>query len=183
MKTTPSFVSTQTISVILADITQLHIDAIVNAANPSLLGGGGVDGAIHRVAGPQLLESCKRLRGCEVGQAKLTAGFRLPARHIIHTVGPIWQGGRGNEAQLLASCYSNSLLLAGQSHIHSIAFPCISTGIYGYPAQQAATIAIETVKLHLPRYPAIETVIFCCYSNHDHDIYLQLLGNTSETHP
>lgn len=154
------------IQVLKGDITQLSVDAIVNAANSSLLGGSGVDGAIHRAAGPQLLEECKTLNGCDTGAAKITGGYRLPARHVIHTVGPVWQGGSAKEAELLAQCYSNSLHLASQHQLKTIAFPAISCGVYGYPVQEAATIAVDTVCEELKRlsHPP-EEVIFCCFSD------------------
>ena len=174
------------ITVTVADITTLHVDAIVNAANETLLGGGGVDGAIHRAAGPELLEECRGLGGCATGEAKITAGYRLPARYIIHTVGPVWHGGGRHEAARLAAAYANSLRLAAAHlaaayanslrlaaahHVRSIAFPCISTGIYGYPAKEAATIALNTVRDTLPQCPSIEKVIFCCFSEEDAEIY------------
>ena len=159
------------ITITVADITTLHVDAIVNAANETLLGGGGVDGAIHRAAGPELLEECRGLGGCATGEAKITAGYRLPARYIIHTVGPVWHGGGRHEAARLAAAYANSLRLAAAHHVRSIAFPCISTGIYGYPAKEAATIALNTVRDTLLQCPSIEKVIFCCFSEEDAEIY------------
>jgi O-acetyl-ADP-ribose deacetylase (regulator of RNase III) len=159
----------------MADITTLDVDAIVNAANSSLLGGGGVDGAIHKVAGHQLLEACRRLGGCETGEAKITPGFNLSARYVIHTVGPVWNGGQHGEAELLANCYRNSLQLAEENGVKSIAFPSISTGIYGYPLEEAAKVAIETVKSMEPDLKSVEEVIFCCFSRRALDVYQALL--------
>lgn len=159
----------------MADITTLDVDAIVNAANSFLLGGGGVDGAIHKVAGHQLLEACRRLGGCETGEAKITPGFNLSARYVIHTVGPVWNGGQHGEAELLANCYRNSLQLAEENGVKSIAFPSISTGIYGYPLEEAAKVAIETVKSMEPDLKSVEEVIFCCFSRRALDVYQALL--------
>jgi O-acetyl-ADP-ribose deacetylase len=152
-------------SVVVADITTLKVDAIVNAANETLLGGGGVDGAIHRAAGPELLEECRRIGGCPTGEARLTGGYRLPARFVIHTVGPVWRGGRSGEPELLASAYRASLRLAYDKALRSIAFPAISTGVYGYPPGPAAEVAVKTAADFVREHPdALSEVVFCCFS-------------------
>ena len=160
---------------IRADITTLDVDAIVNAANVTLLGGGGVDGAIHRAAGPGLLLECMGLGGCRTGDAKITRGHRLRARHIIHAVGPVWRGGSRGEADLLAGCYRRAIELAHERGLRSIAFPCISTGVYGYPADQAAAVAVQTVREILPSLPQALDVTFCCFSHRALDLYDTLL--------
>jgi O-acetyl-ADP-ribose deacetylase len=160
---------------IQADITTLLVDVIVNAANRSLLGGGGVDGAIHRAAGPELLEECRTLGGCETGNAKITRGYRLPARHVIHAVGPVWEGGQSGEPDLLASCYRRSLELAVSNGLRTIAFPGISTGVYGYPVERAARIAVSTVQAVARTTSKLDEVTFCCFSERDLEIYLGLI--------
>ncbi len=159
------------------DITKLAVDAIVNAANNSLLGGGGVDGAIHRAAGPELLEYNRKLGGCETGQAKITPGFKLPAKFIIHTVGPVWRGGNQNEENLLASCYRNSLKLAVENKIKTIAFPAISTGVYAFPLERATRIAVKTVSDFLEKDKSIEKVIFVCFDDKTFETYKKTLGD------
>ncbi|GAA4317129.1 O-acetyl-ADP-ribose deacetylase [Compostibacter hankyongensis] len=166
------------ISIIQGDITQLAVDAIVNAANESLTGGGGVDGAIHRAAGPGLLEECRKLNGCPTGEAKITGGYHLPAPHVIHTVGPVWQGGAQGEEALLESCYRKSLQLAADHELKTIAFPAISTGVYGYPFEAAAKAAIRTVRAFLDQPSSLTEVVFVLYGTPDYKQFMEIYGDT-----
>lgn len=168
------------INIVLGDITKVEADAIVNAANRTLLGGGGVDGAIHRAAGPELLEQCRKLNGCETGQAKITKGFKLPAKYVIHTVGPIWRGGDYNEDRLLASCYKNSLQLAVENRIKTIAFPSISTGAYRFPLKRAARIAIMEITRFLKGTKSIDKVIIVCFDKETMGAYEEALNEIAE---
>jgi len=162
------------VKIILADITSVEVDAIVNAANETLLGGGGVDGAIHAAAGPDLLQECRRLHGCQTGQAKITKGYKLPAKFIIHTVGPVWHGGKRGEAEKLASCYKNCFAVAEENKIFSIAFPAISTGVYSYPKEPATRIALSATKEFLRKARYVQKVIFVCFSRADLELYQRL---------
>jgi O-acetyl-ADP-ribose deacetylase (regulator of RNase III) len=159
------------------DITTLEVDAIVNAANSTLLGGGGVDGAIHRAAGPDLLRECRKLNGCEPGDVRITSGYRLPAKKVIHAVGPVWRGGDRGEAALLAGCYRKAVDMAGEYGLRSIAFPCISTGAYGYPVELATPLAIGTVRQALKASPTLKEVVFCCFSSADLAVYEAALAD------
>jgi O-acetyl-ADP-ribose deacetylase len=163
------------IEVIQGDITKQTVDAVVNAANSSLLGGSGVDGAIHRAGGPAILEECRRIGGCRTGEAVITTGGKLPAKYVIHTVGPVWNGGHKNEEQLLANSYKNSLQVALNNNVQTIAFPNISTGIYRFPKDKAAAIAVKTVNDFLQQHPSIQKVIFVCFDQENYDLYTHLL--------
>lgn len=167
------------LEVIIADITTLSVDAIVNAANTSLLGGGGVDGAIHRAAGPELVAECRLLHGCQTGDAKITKGYRLKAAHVIHTVGPVWNGGTIGEDDLLASCYRRAMELCGKHKLTLVAFPAISTGIYGFPADRAAEIAVSTTVVMLPAAPSVGRVVFCCFSEPGAKLHAEALARYS----
>jgi O-acetyl-ADP-ribose deacetylase len=169
--------SSDKISVIKGDITLLKVDAIVNAANNSLLGGGGVDGAIHKAAGPGLLEECRKMKGCPTGEARITGGYNLPARWVIHTVGPVWRGGNDGETETLAMCYRNCLEVAFRHGIKTIAFPSISTGAYGFPVEPASSIAVREVKSILERNELVEKVVFVCFNETVYDCYLKLIKN------
>lgn len=168
------------IKLVQSDITKLRVDAIVNAANNTLLGGGGVDGAIHHAAGPELLEECRKIGGCSTGEARITKGYRLPADYVIHTVGPVWQGGKHGEDELLESCYRNSLKLAEEHGVKTIAFPSISTGAYRFPLECASQIAVDTVREYLKKSHALERVIFVCYSQADYEVYKKQLGGEAQ---
>lgn len=165
----------ETIMVVEGDITKQNVDAVVNAANTSLLGGGGVDGAIHRAAGPELLAECRTLHGCATGDAKITRGYRLPAQWVIHTVGPVWHGGHDFEDELLANCYRRALEVAVQNAARSVAFPAISTGIYGFPSERATQIAVREVRAFIEMNPAIEKILFVCFDRHTYDVYQRIL--------
>ena len=168
----------EAIVVVEGDITEQEVDAIVNAANTSLLGGGGVDGAIHRAAGPELLAECRTLHGCPTGEAKVTRGYRLPARWVIHTVGPVWRGGHDFEDELLANCYRRSLEVAVQNGVRSVAFPAISTGVYGFPLERATRIAVREVRAFLEKNPALEKVLFVCFDSRTRDCYQRVLAES-----
>jgi len=171
----------KTVKVFQGDITKLKVDAIVNAANTSLLGGGGVDGAIHRAAGSELLAECRSLGGCPTGEARITKGYRLPSRYVIHTVGPVWHGGRSGEEELLANCYRNSLQLAAEEKLTSIAFPAISTGAYGFPLEQASMIALHEAAMFFRKQSSIQTIVFVCFAQQDCQGYAERLAEMKHT--
>jgi O-acetyl-ADP-ribose deacetylase (regulator of RNase III) len=166
--------------IVEADITKLAVDAIVNAANDRLAPGGGVCGAIHRAAGPELARACAKIGSCPTGEARITGGYKLPAKHVIHAVGPVWQGGNANEAELLASCYRESLRLAAEHKLASVAFPAISTGIYGFPAERASRVAVRAVAESLRRLPAIRQVVFCCFGKESAELHRAALAETAQ---
>jgi len=174
---------TERIMVVEGDITKQPVEAIVNAANSSLLGGGGVDGAIHRAAGPGLLKECRKLGGCSTGQAKMTKGYNLPAKWVIHTVGPVWQGGDRGEDELLASCYRTSLELAVEKGVRTLAFPAISTGVYGFPLERATAIAVSEVRSFLEKNPSLEKAVFVCFGKYTYECYLSALKDVSSQTP
>ena len=165
-----------TLRVAIGDITKLAVDAIVNAANSTLLGGGGVDGAVHRTAGPRLLDECRTLGGCTTGDAKITKGYDLPARHVIHTVGPVWLGGDHGEDEILARCYRRCIAVGAENHLHTLAFPAISTGAYRFPPERAAAVAVAAVRESVALYPEVTAVTFVCFTPHAADLYYALLG-------
>ncbi len=167
------------LEIIQGDITELKVDAIVNAANTSLLGGGGVDGAIHFIAGKELMIECRALNGCKVGEAKITKGYKLPAKHVIHAVGPVWNGGTQYEEEFLANCYNRCLEIAQENNLKTIAFPCISTGVYHFPKDRACQIAVKTISAFIQKSPVFDKIIFACFTQEDFDLYRQACPNNS----